>query len=788
MSKKLPLWRYGVDAAVLGIALALGAFGLWDAYGGSINFVLTGLGGVIAGLGLAWANVYFRWDTWRTVGAFVLVYLLLGTPLATPREATFSLLPNLESLRILVSGVVLSWKDMLTVAPPVGSYGGVLIVAFLSTLLASLLAGLAAWRLRSPYFTVIPVLALFVVGIVFGTRDVPLLIARSVVFVAVIVCWLAWRRHLAHQDEQGLDVLERSGEEAKGNRELLLRRVALGTAVLLGAGGLTAVAAPLLSPDAPRQVLRDVLEPPVDLYDFPSPLTDFRRYVKDKSETTLLTVRGLPEGQRIRLAALDSYNGMVFNVDPESSGSYSPVGDSTEIRSGQSDSQRPSGKLEITIDDYQGAWVPGGGKLNSIDLGGARSDELSRSLFYSPGAETMLSSVGLRNGDSYTMNVQFPLSPSDEQLSDAKLGDLRMPKLANVPPVAGTKAVDFIGAAEGDLNRIRSLENALSTGGFLSHGSEGEPQSLSGHGAGRITALLSAKEMIGDDEQFAAAMALMAREQGIPARVVMGFYPQKYNPAQPVAITGGDVHAWVEINYEGLGWVPFNPTPTKNDEPTPPEKEPKAVPQPQVLQPPPPAQKVPDLPPQTAPEPQALQEQPQNIIAQFGKIILIVAITLGSIFVLLLPFMLIALLKHRRRTKRATTGSTSDRIDGGWQELLSAATDHRVVTQVGATRRENAALLAAGFTQLGEQAYVMARTADEANFSAQYPDEAAVKDYWEEVTRQSAAMGEKMSTWQKLRAKYSPRSLVHELLGTINRNPKFMSNIKLTKNTKRAGD
>ncbi len=786
--KKLPLWRYGVDAAVLGAALALGAFGLWDAYGGSTSFLLASLGGIIAGLGLAWANVYFRWGTWQTAGAFALVYLVLGTPLAVPREASYFVLPNLESLRTLLSGVVLSWKDMLTVAPPVGSFGGVLIVAFLSTLLSSLLAGLAAWHLRSAYYTVIPVLAMFVVGIIFGTRNVPLPIARSVVFIALLIGWLAWRRHIGRQLPAGGDVLERGSEEAKGSRELLLRRVALGTAVLLGAGGLTAAATPLLSPDSPRQVLRDVLEPPVDLYDYPSPLTDFRKYVKTMSKSTLFTVQGLPEGQRIRLAALDSYNGMVFTVDPESSGSYSPVGDSTQIRSGSSQAQRPAGKLQITVDGYSGVWVPGGGKLESIDLGGPRSDELARSLFYSSDAETMLSSQGLQQGDKYSMNVQFPLAPGDEELSDAKLGGLRMPKLANVPPMAGTKAVDFIGASKGDLNRIRSLETALSTGGFLSHGTEGEPQSLSGHGAGRITSLLSAKEMIGDDEQFAAAMVLMAREQGIPARVVMGFYPSQYNPAQPVAITGADVHAWVEINYEGLGWVPFNPTPTKNDEPTPPEKEPKAVPQPQVLQPPPPAQKVPDLPPQTAPDPQALQEQPQNLIAQYGQIILVIAIALGSILVLLAPFLLIALLKKRRRTKRATTGSTSQRIDGGWQELLSAATDHRVMPQTGATRRENAAVLAAGFSSLDEQAHALARKADEANFSARQPTEAEVKEYWEEVQRQSAAMGEKMSTWQKLRAKYSPRSLVHELLDRVNLNPKFMDNIKLTKNTEQAGD
>lgn len=788
MRTKLPLWRFGVDAAVLGIALALGAFGLWDAYGASSSFLLASLGGIIAGLALAWANVYFRWDTWRTAGAVALVYILVGTPLATPREASFGFLPNLESLQTLIAGIVLSWKDMLTVAPPVGAFGGVLIVAFLSTLLCALFTGLVAWHVRAPYVTVVPVLTLFVVGIVFGTRDVPLPVARSVLFIAVLVGWLAWRRHVAKQIEGDLDLLNRTEDNPKGSRELVLRRFGLGLLVLAGAGAVTAVATPMLSPSTPRQVLRDVLEPPVDLYDYPSPLTNFRKYVKNMSDTTLMTVKGLPQGQRIRLAALDSYNGQVFNVDPESSGSYAPVGDSSQIRSGDQNSKRPAGTLQISIDEYSGVWVPGGGKLQSLDITGQRKEELARSLFYSADAETTLSSSGLQAGDSYTMKVEFPAMPSDDELDAAKLGGLRMPKLANVPPIAGTKVIDFIGAAKGDLNRIRSIETALFSGGFLSHGTEGEPQSLSGHSAGRISSLLSAKEMIGDDEQFATAMVMMAREQGIPARVVMGFYPQQYSPGQAVAIKGRDVHAWVEINFEDLGWVAFNPTPTDDEQPTPPQKEPKAVPQPQVLQPPPPVQKVPDLPPQTAPDPQALEEQPENYLETYGTIILIILVTLGSVLILMLPFMLILLLKNMRRKKRATNGSTSDRMSGGWQELLSTATDHRVITNVGATRKENARVLAEGFAHVGPQAFTLASKADEANFSAQEPDEAAVKEYWEEIQRHANSMNDSLGFFEKLRVKYSPRSLIHELLGSMNQSSKFRRKIKINDDSDQVGD
>ncbi|WP_434922797.1 DUF4129 domain-containing transglutaminase family protein [Glutamicibacter sp. PAEs-4] len=763
MKQTIPLWRYGVDAACLALALVLGALGLLEAYGASLNFILAAVGGLVAGLALAWANVHFKLGTWRTLGLFALLYLVLGTPLATPREAAFGLLPTGQSLRTLLTGLVFSWKDMLTVAPPVGSYGGVLIVAFLSALLTALLAGLAAWHLRSPYWTLLPLLAMFVLGIVFGTRDVPMPVARGVAFIAVLVGWLAWRRFIDTRVSGGFSSLNHEQLDSQGSKQLLLRRVIAGTLVLAGAGVATAAATPLLAPEIPRQVLRDALEPPVDLYDYPSPLTRFRKYVKTMADDTLMTVKGLPKDERIRLAALDSYNGMVINVDPSAGGSFAPVGDASDIRSADTVEGREAAELEFSIKDYQGVWVPSGGKLLGMELTGGREDELARSLFYSDSSESALSSIGLAEGDAYTAKVLFPAKPSDEQLNELDLAQFRMPELANVPAIAGAKAAEFTGSGRGDLERVRSIEAMLSGTGFFSNGTEGQVPSLSGHGAGRITSLLDAEQMIGDDEQYAVAMALMAREQGIPARVVMGFYPEEYAPEKAVEIKGSDVHAWVEIAFEDVGWVAFNPTPNEDEQPTPPEQEPKAVPQPQVLQPPPPAQEEADLPPQTAPEPQEVEEEPETFWERWGQVIIVVGISLGSLLLLLSPLLLIALLKLRRREKRAKSGSTGDRMSGGWQELLSHATDHRIATANGATRRESASVLAAGFPALSDPVRSLAQRADAANFSHEQPTEEQVRKYWEDVIAHTRKMQEPLGFFGKMRVKYSPRSLIHEL-------------------------
>ena len=49
--------------------------------------------------------------------------------------------------------------------------------------------------------------------------------------------------------------------------------------------------------------------------------------------------------------------------------------------------------------------------------------------------------------------------------------------------------------------------------------------SPAGHTSARIASLLTQPALVGDEEQYAVTMALMARELGLPARVVLGFVP-----------------------------------------------------------------------------------------------------------------------------------------------------------------------------------------------------------------------------------------------------------------------
>lgn len=60
---------------------------------------------------------------------------------------------------------------------------------------------------------------------------------------------------------------------------------------------------------------------------------------------------------------------------------------------------------------------------------------------------------------------------------------------------------------------------------------------------------------------FASAMAIMARELGMPARVVAGYTNGQFDPKHNQwIIRGTDAHAWTQIYFATYGWVNFEPS------------------------------------------------------------------------------------------------------------------------------------------------------------------------------------------------------------------------------------
>ncbi|MGI5216005.1 transglutaminase TgpA family protein [Plantactinospora sp. CA-290183] len=69
---------------------------------------------------------------------------------------------------------------------------------------------------------------------------------------------------------------------------------------------------------------------------------------------------------------------------------------------------------------------------------------------------------------------------------------------------------------------------------------------------------------VGFCQQYAAGLAWLVRAAGIPARVALGFTNGNNIEGNTYTLTNLNMHAWTEVYFAQIGWVPFDATPTAN--------------------------------------------------------------------------------------------------------------------------------------------------------------------------------------------------------------------------------
>lgn len=745
----LPRRRWILDLGAVLVLLLIPVVGFWPTFDGP-RYLVAALGGIVLGMGLGVLGRALRWGILLLTAATIAVYFLFGGALALPGTTVAGVIPTLDTLRLLAVGTVTSWKQLLTTVAPVAADDGHLVVPFVLALVAAVLTISLALRLRSAAWALIPAAAFLAAEIALGTSQPVVPVVQGVVFALVAVVWLAVRQ--AWQPQVAAIAVGEGG----ATRGAGLRRVLMGGGVVAVAVAVGVAASPLAAPASPRYVLRDVVIPPFDIREYASPLQSFRAYVRDFPDETLFTVTGLPEDARVRLAAMDAYNGTVYNVSDSGAGSSSAF---TPARTNMSaDADGAPATVHIEIGDLQSVWMPDAGAVRSVTFDGDRADDLRRSAHYNESTGTGVVTAGLEKGDQYTLESVIPEVPSDKALADQKFAPVTLPKQQGVPEGVADLASKTVAEAATPIEQVRALQQMLSEGGFFSHGLAGQPLSRAGHGAERVSTLLGAEQMIGDDEQYATAMALLAREVGIPARVVMGFYPAEDQKGQGAfAATGDTLHAWVEVAFDEAGWVPFDPTPPDDQVPSDQTTKPKADPKPQVLQPPPPPQEQVDLPP-TAADDRGSEDEDAFDAALLWTIVSIGVGVIGLLAVLAAPFVVIGALKATRRRKRREAERASDRISGGWDELVDRASDYGAPVRPGATRQEDAGVLTAAFAE--PQVATLAARADLEVFGPTDPSPEDIETFWAQVDAIVGGMDRGRTLWQRLRARLSIRTLL----------------------------
>jgi hypothetical protein len=128
--------------------------------------------------------------------------------------------------------------------------------------------------------------------------------------------------------------------------------------------------------------------------------------------------------------------------------------------------------------------------------------------------------------------------------------------------------------------------------------------------------------------------------------------------------------------------------------------------------------------------------------------------------IILAPFALLGAYKLRRRTRRRRTGGPSERISGGWREVLDTAVDLGEVIPAGSTRRETAGALDARYPAVATMP--LAQGADASVFGAGEPSQAEVDAYWTGVDDAVRTMRSEVGWRRRIRSIFSLRSIRHD--------------------------
>ena len=684
----MPAW----SLLVLGV-LFVGPVVMFESvFGGGQGAIAAGVG-VLVGLLVSWAASKWRWDLLSIVASVVAAHFLFGGGAALRETTRWGVVPTSRTLQTLVIGAVEAWKDLLTLTPPAASYVGPAMVPWMACLVCSVAAGVVTVRYGRPMWGSVALILCGVIAIVWGPTGHTPNLALVIVWWVALIAWWSWASAIGRA-RSGTDIVigmsssttSASTTMGGSSRQVVhvWWRVGMG-ALMVGVMVAAAIpAASLLGPTASDRIVgRDVVEPPVDAREYPSPLSSYRHYNKDLEDSSLIHVSNLPKEARVRLGAMDVYDGTTFGMsvaNTDGTAGYRRVGSTIPGRSAD------DAELETNVSTSQllGPWVPTIGQVHVLrfDEGDPNAVAQQKGLNYDLWAETALT-TGPAGEMGYTMSLSMPREHADSEYASVEAtryagGD------TNVPKDVDTLAAEHTTTARSDLEKARAIENFLHTDGYYSN--DDTINSRPGSSQDRIQRMIGADMLVGDDEQYATLMALMLHSQGINARVVMGAYRE--GTSGNVDLTGADMHAWVEVEFPGVGWATFDPTPPRDQQPTTQVNKPKSVPKPQVLQPPEPPEQPVELPPAT--RDQATDPHDPNGLHIPWMAIGTVSL---SLLILLGPIVLVLLAKSRRRKSRRKAAA-AEAVRGSWDELVDTAIDSGLVVEPHLTRQEVAWALA----------------------------------------------------------------------------------------------
>lgn len=183
-------------------------------------------------------------------------------------------------------------------------------------------------------------------------------------------------------------------------------------------------------------------------------------------------------------------------------------------------------------------------------------------------------SLNVRSVDATTLEQRYRLTHLDVQPSVAKLraagepapgavaeATLELPE--ELPPVIAETAAQLTAGARTPYDAAVAIQAFLRSSQFEYSEEAPVEGGYDGGGFDVIAQFLEVRE--GYCIHFASTMTVLAREIGIPARISIGYTAgtptdRRIDGEVVVEVDSHDLHAWPELYFEGVGWIPFEPT------------------------------------------------------------------------------------------------------------------------------------------------------------------------------------------------------------------------------------
>jgi transglutaminase-like putative cysteine protease len=514
-----------VALALFSLAVAAGfarVFSGWDFFDNLAVIVLIG-----HGVGLAARRLQLPF--WLAFPVQVLALAWLTGAMFF--RSTYTLfLPTSDTWSLLRLELDLISERFATEVAPVAFQGGWDVLAALGMGAVIVLSDAFAFRAYARAESLVPGGVLFVFVAALG--DDRNRIAVSVLLVAAgVVTTVILRSHHAPR---------RSATIGRERRTIaVVVPAALATALLVAA------IAAAVGPRVPGANAEPIYETKGgrggNVTEVLSPLVDIRSRLTNQSTRELVIVEASADSYW-RSSALPRFDGRTWGLPErqlqrtDGALAVAPAG-SVEIR------QR------ITIAALGGSLLPAA----ADPIAASGSDELR----WNSDASTLVKTGDeLERGDVFDVVSAAPRFSAD-QLAAATSTDPGDPIYFELPSDFPTSVVET--AVDVTAGTTSPYEAALALQNWMRSEFTYSIEVREGHSNNAIEVFLN--DRIGYCEQFAGTYAAMMRALGVPARVAVGFTPGTDDGTGTYSVLGRNAHAWPEVWFDGLGWVPFEPTP-----------------------------------------------------------------------------------------------------------------------------------------------------------------------------------------------------------------------------------